>query len=52
MGKKRKRRIPAEESAYLEARYAHTTQVLTERIAFHEAKIAEEKRARLEREAS
>jgi hypothetical protein len=49
MGKKRKRRISPEESAYAEARYEHTTRLLQERIAYHEAKMAEEKRAGEER---
>ena len=39
---KKKRRIPAE----VRARWARTMQLLEERIAYHERKLAEEKRAR------
>ena len=40
---KRKKRVPPEVRAEEEARYAATTRLLEERIAYHRAKIAEEK---------
>lgn len=40
---KRKRRTPPEARADEEARYAETTRLLQDRIAYHGAKIAEEK---------
>lgn len=40
---KRKKRVPPEVRAEEEARYAETTRLLEERIAYHRAKIAEER---------
>ena len=40
---KRKKRIPPEVRAEEEARYAETTRLLEERIAYHRAKIAAER---------
>ena len=40
---KRKKRIPPEVRAEEEARYAETTRLLEERIAYHRAKLAEER---------
>lgn len=40
---KRKKRVPPEVRAEEEARYAETTRLLQERIAYHRAKIAEER---------
>ena len=44
MKKKRKKMTPEERSAW-EARYEETTRKLEERIAYHKAKLAEERRA-------
>ncbi len=40
---KRKKKIPPEVRAEEEARYAETTRILEERIAYHRAKLAEER---------
>jgi len=40
---KRKKRVPPEVRAEEEARYAETTRLLQERIAYHRAKLAEER---------
>ncbi len=43
---KNKGGMSPEDWAELEARYARTTRLLEERLAYHEAKIAEERDAR------
>jgi len=40
---KRKKRLPPEVRAELDARYEATTRLLEERIAYHRAKLAEER---------
>jgi len=40
---KRKKRVPPEVRAEEEARYEETTRLLLERIAYHRAKLAEER---------
>ncbi|MBA2642516.1 MAG: hypothetical protein H0U82_06270 [Actinobacteria bacterium] len=46
---KRKKRVPPEVRAEEEARYAETTRLLEERIAYHRAKIAEERERKARR---
>lgn len=49
MAKRKRRGISREESAELDARYERTSRLLEERIAYHTAKIAEEKARRGEK---